>query len=144
MTRKIIATIIICLFTLSGSAVATATSHTTVVTTLTSHRVPKSERWFLPIFQEGPTAVEGFTCVIARESTSTIAHPNLGDDNGDGVSQSGIFQMSNQPTGIWDKYVLPHLHVVIWKATAYQQAWGAALMWRIERFLPWTQWDGCS
>lgn len=146
-----------------SSASTTTTTLVTSVTvppiTTTTHKlippprvkppIPKSERWFLPILKLGPAAVEGFTCIIHRESTSTPTHPNLGDDNGNGGNtdtgeDSGIFQMNNGLRGIWDHYVLPHLHVVIWKATAYQQAWGAAHIYRLEHFFPWTKYDGCS
>lgn len=146
--KRILLVLIACSSLAFGNAAATASNLTTVTTIVKlippPHvPIPKSERWFLPIFKEGPAAIAGFECIINRESTSTVAHPNLRDDNGN-PGQSGIFQMNNQPGGIWDHYVLPHLHVLLWKATAYQQAWGAALIWRIKRFYPWTRYDGCS
>jgi hypothetical protein len=136
--KKIISAILIVFLSVfNGGALANAVTHHKPL------HVPASERWFLPILQEGPAAVEGFTCVIMKESTSTPTHPNLGDNNGS-PGQSGIFQMNNQPGGVWDVYVMPFLHVVLWKATPFQQAWGAARIWRIERFYPWTRYDGCS
>ena len=99
-------------------------------------------KWYAPLLALPHPALVRAECVIARESTSTLAHPNLGDDNGN-PGQSGIFQMSNQPGGVWDHYVLPKLHVLIWRASAYQQAEGFMLVWRVDGFEPWHQYDGC-
>jgi hypothetical protein len=80
---------------------------------------------------------------MEEESRSTMAHPNLGDDNGNVPGQSGIFQINNAPWGIWDHYVLPKLHVLVWRATPYQQAEGFMIIWRVDGFGPWHDFDGC-
>jgi hypothetical protein len=100
-------------------------------------------RWFQPLLALPHTDLLRAECVILHESRSTLAHPNLGDDNGNIGGQSGIFQMSNSPGGIWDTYVLPVLHVLIWRASPYQQAEGFMLVWRVDRFEPWHRYDNC-
>lgn len=87
---------------------------------------------------------------MRRESHSTFTFANIADDNGNGIhenhdqgQQSGIFQMSNGPRGVWDLYARPVLHVVIWKATAYQQAEGFMLVWHADGWGPWHAFDGC-
>ena len=101
-----------------------------------------SQRWFEPLLKLPHADLIRAECVILHESRSTLSHPNLGDDNGN-PGQSGIFQMSNQPKGVWDLYALPVLHVVIWKASAFQQAEGFVLVWRKDGFGPWHKYDGC-
>ena len=76
----------------------------------TTRRPP---RWYQPLLALPHADLLRVECVIQRESRSTFAHPNLGDNNGN-PGQSGIFQMNNQPRGIWDIYVMPVLHVLIW------------------------------
>jgi hypothetical protein len=99
-------------------------------------------KWYAPLLTLPRPDLPRAECVMLRESTSTLEHPNLADDNGD-PGQSGIFQMSNQPNGVWDLYALPVLHVQIWRATAFQQAEGFVLVVRKDGFEPWHQWDGC-
>ena len=111
-------------------------------TLLISGTAGASQRWFQPLLRLPHADFIRAECVMNRESNSTLAHPNLGDDNGN-PGQSGIFQMNNQPGGIWDVYVLPKLHVLIWKATAFQQAQGFMIVWRVDRFGPWHPYDGC-
>jgi hypothetical protein len=77
-----------------------------------------------------------------RESRSTLSHPNLGDDNAN-PGDSGIFQIDNTPHGIWHRWVLPVLHVQVWKATAFQQAEGFVLIVQHDSFAPWRIFDGC-
>lgn len=111
-----------------------------------SHALSNTQKWYEPLLTlPNQTTV---MCILHNESRSTLEHPNLGDDNGNGSNtkfgeQSGIFQMSNGLDGVWDKYVLPVLHVLIWKASAYQQAEGFAIVVRLDSYLPWTRFDGC-
>lgn len=99
-------------------------------------------KWYAPLLTLPKSVLIRAECVMLKESHSTLVHPNLGDDNGN-PGQSGIFQMNNQPGGVWDIYVLPVLHVLIWKATAYQQAEGFVLVERVDGFFPWHKYDGC-
>jgi hypothetical protein len=99
-------------------------------------------KWYAPLLTLPRSDLPHTECVMLRESTSTLAHPNLGDDNAN-PGQSGIFQMNNQPGGVWDTYVLPHLHVRIWKATAFQQAEGFVMVVRVDGYGPWDPYDGC-
>ena len=101
-----------------------------------------STRWFQPLLELPRTDLTRAECVMHEESHSTFTHPNLGDDNAN-PGQSGIFQMSNTVGGVWDHYVLPVLHVLIWKASAYQQAEGFVIVVRVDGFEPWHQYDGC-
>jgi hypothetical protein len=83
--------------------------------------------------------IQTFRCVIHDESTSTYTHPNLGDNNSDGGS-SGIFQIES---ALWDEWApLAGLHMKVWQATPYQQAEGAAMIYRHDGFEPWFD-DGC-
>ena len=118
---------------LSIGSVAVASAHT--------------RHWYDPLLKLPHADLLRAQCVIWHESRSTFANPNLGDDNGNGTpahpQQSGIFQMNNQPGGVWDLYAMPTLHVVIWKATAFQQAQGFMMVWRVDGFGPWHAYDGC-
>ena len=109
---------------------------------LTGGSAGAAGRWYAPLLKLPHADLLRAQCIIYRESRSTFAHPNLGDDNGN-PGQSGIFQMSNATNGVWDLYALPVLHVVIWKATAYQQALGFMLVWKVDKFGPWHSFDGC-
>ena len=103
----------------------------------------RNPRWFQPLLSLPHADLVRAECVISRESVSTLAHPNLGDDNGNVPGDSGIFQIDNSPRGIWDTYVLPKLHVKVWKASAYQQAEGFVIIWHVDGFGPWHRYDGC-
>lgn len=127
-SKKLVAILIVVLSMVSGSALATA------VTT---------PRWFQPLFSLPRSDLSHVECIIHAESTSTLEHPNLGDDNGNMPGQSGIFQMANQPGGVWDTYVFPKLHIRIWRATAFQQAEGFVMVVRVDGFSPWDGFDGC-
>lgn len=145
-----------------GAVAATATNATTTttstsvvrITTTTFKLIPpprvKAPPWYKPLLALPSSWQTPIQCMMRVESRSTETQPNLGDDNGNGVNtnhgegeQSGLFQMSNGPRGIWDIYVLPRLHVVIWKATAFQQAEGLVLVLKLDGgFHPWHG-DGC-
>ena len=122
-------------------AVSIALSLGMVFTTGTANGAT-SAKWYAPILtlpRSWQTAVQ---CMMHVESRSTEAHPNLGDDNAV-HGQSGIFQMANYVGGVWDTYAMPRLHVVIWKASAFQQAEGLVLVLRLDGgFHPWHG-DGC-
>jgi hypothetical protein len=77
-----------------------------------------------------------FACIMYRESRSTFAHLNLGDNNRYG--SSGIFQI--EPI-LWN--ARSGFHVPVWKATPYQQELGAIQIWRVDGFSPWHAFDGC-
>lgn len=123
------------ILTISVGTVSAASAHT-------HPRKNPHPIWYAPLVGLPHWARVRVDCVIWRESTSTEAHPNLGDNNGD-PGQSGIFQMSNQPGGVWDLYAYPKIHVQLWKATAYQQAEGFVDVWRVDGFFPWHAYDGC-
>lgn len=127
-SKKLVAILIVVLSMASGNVLANAAT---------------TPRWFQPLLSIPRVDLPHVECIIHNESTSTLAHPNLGDDNGNMPGQSGIFQMANQPGGVWDLYVFPILHVRIWKATAFQQAEGFVMVWRKDGFSPWDRYDGC-
>ena len=95
-------------------------------------------RWFQPIMELPRTAIHTFTCIIWAESRSTWEHPNLTDNNRWG--SSGIFQIEQGTWAVWAARV--GLHMKVWQASPYQQALGAASIWRHDGFAPW-RWDGC-
>ena len=99
----------------------------------------KSPRWFQPIMALPKPAITTFRCIIHAESTSTFAHPNLGDNNADGGS-SGIFQIEPILWNAWAPKV--GLHMAVWRATPYQQALAAVEIWRHDQFSQWAD-DGC-
>jgi hypothetical protein len=78
-------------------------------------------------------------CIMWHESRSTFLHPNLGDNNPYG--SSGIFQMMPILWNAWAPKV--GIRVPVWRATPYQQALVAAEVWKVDRFSPWTNFDGC-
>ena len=94
-------------------------------------------KWYAPLLKLPHSAVRAFECVIYHESRSTFARPNLGDDNAN-PGDSGIFQIDNTSHGVWGRWVLPHLHVLVWRASAYDQAWGAVTIYRHDGFAPWS------
>lgn len=99
--------------------------------------------WYSPLLTLPHAWMPSVLCLMHVESRSTEDHPNLGDDNGAPDGQSGIFQMANYVGGVWDTYAMPRLHVVLWKASAYQQARGFVLVLRLDGgFHPWHG-DGC-
>jgi len=113
-----------------------------------SHVISNNKKWYEPLLSLPDQPI--IMCILHNESRSTLEHPNLGDDNGNGTTvnnntgeQSGIFQMNNGLKGVWDLYVMPVLHVLIWKASAYQQAEGFAIVVHKDGYLPWTHFDGC-
>jgi hypothetical protein len=139
--RSILTAVFICSLVVVGSA---ATSSATT----THHRHIISSRWYAPLLTLPKSWQSPIDCLIHHESTSTRAHPNLGDDNGNGENtvngqSSGIFQMNNGSNGVWDLYAKPTLHVDISRATALQQAEGFVLVLRRDGgFHPWHG-DGC-
>jgi hypothetical protein len=135
MIRKLSLGLLAIAMSLSLSTISVATTHAA------SHA---SAPWYAPLLSLPRSDLLRAECVIERESTSTLAHPNLGDDNGNVPGQSGIFQISNSPTGIWDVYVLPRLHVLVWRASAFQQAEGFMIIYRVDGgFASWHRYDGC-
>ena len=135
--RQILAIVFICLSVVVGSAaIGNATT--------THHHHTTSVQWYAPLLTLPKSWLPAVECLIHHESTSTLAHPNLGDDNGNMPGQSGIFQMSNYVGGVWDTYAMPRLRVQIWNATPYQQAEGFVLVLRLDGgFHPWHG-DGCD
>lgn len=97
-------------------------------------------RWFQPIMALPSPVIQTFRCVIEHESTSTFAHPNLGDN--DRFGSSGIFQIEE---GTWAAHqAAAHVpySVHVWQATPYQQAKVAVAIWRADGWGPWSR-DGC-
>jgi hypothetical protein len=76
-----------------------------------------------------------FACIMWRESRSTFAHLNLGDNNRYG--SSGIFQIEE---ATW--LARSGFHIPVWTASPYQQELGAINLWRADGFAPWHG-DGC-
>ena len=135
MSKRLSLSLIACLFVISGVAPAANAA--------TPHHHNPHPIWYAPLVGLPHAARIRVDCVIERDSRSTEAHPNLGDNNATVPGQSGIFQMNNAPGGVWDVYVWPKLHVRIWNATAYQQAEGFVDVWRVDGFAPWHAFDGC-
>ena len=96
-----------------------------------------SQRWFSPLLKLPKSDLPAVACVLEHESRSTFAHPNLGDDNGN-PGDSGLFQIDNTPKGVWARWVLPKLHVLVWKASAFQQAEGFVLIFQHDGWGPWS------
>lgn len=124
MLKRIAVILIVGLSMVNGSALASAAT---------------KPRWFQPIMVLPTSAIQTFRCVIYAESRSTFTHPNLGDNNANG--SSGIFQMTPILWNAWAPKV--GVHVPVWRASPYQQALVAAEVWRVDRFSPWTRYDGC-
>lgn len=80
-----------------------------------------------------------WACVMWHESRSTVAHPNLRDNNSDGGS-SGVFQIIASTWNHWAPLV--GIHVPVWRASYYQQSVVAVEIWRHDGFSPWGG-DGC-
>ena len=98
-------------------------------------------RWFQPIMSLPKSTLPTWRCVLQRESHSTFAQPNRGDNNRWG--SSGIFQIEQ---GTWAAHQLAvHVpaRVHVWQASPYQQAEVAAAIWRADGFAPWGLYDGC-
>jgi hypothetical protein len=113
-----------------------------------SNASPATAPWYAPLESLSPAGRSFAECVMYRESRSTLSHPNLGDDNGVGENtthgeDSGIFQMNNGSNGVWDLYAKPTLRVDLSRATAYQQAEGFVLVYRVDGVGPWRRFDGC-
>lgn len=134
MTRRLI----FCIAALAGSFLPVVASAAPSQAPPPIHQ-PAGTTWFAPIAKLGPNAWRFFTCVIYAESRSTWAHPHTVDVAGD---QYGIFQISIGAR-IWQAYVLPFFHVALQTANAYQQAVGAALIYRVDGTYPWARFDGC-
>jgi hypothetical protein len=83
------------------------------------------------------SAVATFACVIAHESRSTYAHPNLGDNNGAPNGDSGIFQISDGTWAAHQQAAHIPLRVHVWQATPYQQALVAVAIYRADGWGPW-------
>jgi|ERR1035438_9773043 hypothetical protein len=134
--NRILLVSIVSLFMVCGSATVSS-AHTTP-----THHVAVA--WFQPLLTLPRTWLPAVDCLLHKESRSTRAHPNLGDNRTPSMgTNSGIFQMNNAPGGVWDSYAMPTLHVQIWKATPYQQAQGFVDVLRLDGgFHPWHG-DGC-
>ncbi len=115
-----------------------AISNVSPTNTKSFHTPIKHPRWYEPIWKLGKEPTKVFTCIIYRESRSTWLHPKTNDGS---YGQYGIFQI-NWFANIWQKYVEPVLHITLQRANAYQQATGAALIFRVDGYFPW-KFDGC-
>jgi hypothetical protein len=137
------------LFALLGLIPSPQVSGATPTTTAPTHIVlvaaPKAPKWYAPIFALGPKARAFFTCVIHAESRSTWKHPKTHDGDPAYPGQYGIFQFTwPSQNNAWDAYVLPTIHVEPRYASAYQQAEGAAIIWKMgDEKQVWSLWDGC-
>jgi len=80
-----------------------------------------------------------FACIMWHESRSTLAHPNLGDNNANGGS-SGVFQIMPGTWNAWAPSV--NVHVPVWRATYFQQTKVAVKIAQVDGFGPWSV-DGC-
>ena len=92
-----------------------------------------------PILSLPSSARTTFACIMWHESRSTLAHPNLRDNNANGGS-SGVFQIIAPTWNYWAPKV--GVHVPVWRATYYQQSLVAVEIWRNDSFKPWAS-DGC-
>ena len=97
-----------------------------------------NNKWYEPIWKFGPKVRQVFTCILYSESRSTWSRPKIKDGS---PAQYGIFQI-NWSAGIWQKYAEPTLHIVIKGASAYQQALGISLIFKVDGYYPWRS-DGC-
>ena len=103
--------------------------------------------WYAPIFKLGSQARTFFACVLYHESRSTWIHPNTHDGDPVYPGQYGLFQFVwPSSNNVWDAYIYPVLHVEPRYASAYQQAEGAAILWKMgigEVENTWSNSDGC-
>ena len=106
---------------------------------------PPGQHWYSPIFALGQKARTFFTCVIHTESRSTWTHPNTHDGDPAYPGQYGLFQFVwPSQNNAWDAYIFPVIHVEPRYASAYQQAEGAAIIWKLgDATNTWTPYDGC-
>jgi hypothetical protein len=134
--------------------VSGATSNLTPVTSIVKpvndahvHHYVAKPHWYDPIWNLGTKAKTFFTCVIHVESRSTWAHPDTHDGDPALPGQYGIFQFTwPSKNNVWDAYIFPVLHVEPRYASAFQQAEGAAILWKLgpgEVENTWTNSDGC-
>jgi len=126
-----------------STPVSAATTTTAVHAVLIS--APVAHKWYAPIFALGPKARAFFTCVLHIESRSTWSRPDTHDGDAAYPGQYGIFQFTwPSKNNAWDAYVFPKLHVEPRYASAYQQAEGAAIIWKMgDEIQTWTLTDGC-
>lgn len=94
--------------------------------------------WNYSIMHASAHVREGFTCIIHHESTSTWAHPNLGDNNADGGS-SGVFQIEESTWLARSGFTMP-----VWVATLREQAIGALRLEQVDGFSPWSTHWACG
>lgn len=129
--RKVISFIILVALSVGMiPATAGATAHRKI--THPARRSTNPVRpWFYVIERAGGRVFREFTCIIHYESTSTWAHPNLGDNNRWG--SSGIFQIIEST---W--LARSGFHFPVWTATPAQQALGALRLERADGFGPWS------
>ena len=101
--------------------------------------------WYAPIFALGAKARAFFTCVIHVETRSTWTHPSTHDGDTAYPGQYGIFQFVwPSQNNAWDAYIFPAIHVEPRYASAYQQAEGAAIIWKMgDEIQTWSLTDGC-
>jgi hypothetical protein len=78
---------------------------------------------------------------MMRESHSTYAHLNLGDNNRYG--SSGIFQMEQSTFAAHQFAAHVPLSVKVWQATPYQQELVFVEILRVDGAGPWSRYDGC-
>ena len=123
------------------TAVPASAGTTTITTTVRIAAPPRAIYGMGPIAHIAPRLRAVFTCIIARESRSTWAHPNLADVSKTG--SSGIFQFENGPNQVWSRWApTVGVRVPVWKATILQQEQVAVAVYRHDGFAPWT--DGCA
>ena len=121
MKRNLLKFLFIVILSVSGSAAGVGAS------------TPRN-----PILSLPKAVQQHFACIVWRESRSTLAHPNLLDNNGNGGA-SGVFQF--EPI-LWNRWApSAGVHVPVWKASYYQQSLVAVNVWRHDGFSPWR--DGC-
>lgn len=111
------------------------------------------QKWFEPLLSLPNRST--IICILNAESTSTMAHPNLGDTN---PYQYGIFQFT--PI-LWNRWAwvakvgkrrstwylgtldINAVTIPAYKSTLYQQALVFAEVIKNDGFLMWTRFDGC-
>ena len=130
------------LATNAGATVATVAHHTspTAISSHLRHRARQPSP-ASPILALPASVRRVFECIMWYESRSTLAHPNLRDNNAYG--SSGVFQIEQ---GTWAAHqtqarVPGNIHV--WQASYAQQVQVAVAIWRADGFGPWSTWRLC-
>ena len=121
-------------------AMATPIHHSAPIHHVVPH-LHKLIPWYQPILNLPKYTLPMWRCILYRESTSTFAHPNLGDNNPYG--SSGVFQIEQSTFAAHQASVGIPYSIKVWGAGLYLQARVAAAIWLANGFSQWTLYDGC-